>query len=95
MKWVEIIVLRSAGSNRKLLESELTKLIAQADKKNERPEIMVYSRVLIDTDFSIQIINDSDKVENSGSQLGLCLVSALKEFGLVNHSIWIEMPYDP
>jgi nucleoside-diphosphate-sugar epimerase len=34
------------------------------------------------------------KEENSGSPLGLRLASALKEFGLVNHSIWIEMHKD-
>ena len=94
MKWIEIIVLRSVNTNRKLLLSELKQLIAQTDKENGRPEIIVYNRVLIDTDFSIQIIHDSVNVENSGSQLGLCLVAALKEFGLVNHSIWIPMPYN-
>jgi len=31
------------------------------------------------------------KVENNGSRLGLRLASALKEFGLVNHSVWVEM----
>ena len=31
------------------------------------------------------------KVENSVSPLGLDLASALKEHGLVNHSVWIEM----
>jgi hypothetical protein len=52
---------------------------------------MAYSRVLVDTDFSINISHNSKKVENGGSRLGLRLVAALKEFGLVNHSIWIEM----
>jgi hypothetical protein len=46
---------------------------------------------MIDTDFSIHLFHDSKKVEKSGSPLGLRLASALKEFGLVNHSIWIEM----
>ena len=47
--------------------------------------------LMIDTDFSIHLFHDSKKMERSGSSLGLCLASALKEFGLVNHSIWIEM----
>ena len=53
--------------------------------------IKSYSRVMIDSDFSIHLFHDSKKVENNGSPLGLRLALALKEFGLVNHSIWIEM----
>ncbi len=91
MKWLEIIELRSVDSNRELLESKLQKLIDQVDKEKKKQRIMAYTRVLIDTDFSIHLFHDSNKVENSGSSLGLRLASALKEFGTINHSIWIEM----
>ncbi len=91
MKWLEIIELRSVDSNRELLESKLQKLIDQVDKEKKEQRIMAYTRVLIDTDFSIHLFHDSNKVENSGSSLGLRLASALKEFGTINHSIWIEM----
>ena len=91
MKWLEIIELRSVDSNREWLESKLQKLIDQVDKEKKKQAIMTYTRVLIDTDFSIHLFHDSNKVENSGSSLGLRLASALKEFGLVNHSIWIKM----
>ena len=91
MKWLEIIELRSVGNNRELLESQLQKLINEVDKETKKQAIMAYSRVMIDTDFSIHLFHDSKKAEKSGSQLGLRLVSALEVFGLVNHSIWIEM----
>ena len=52
---------------------------------------MAYSRMLIESDFSIHILHDSKEAEAGGSRLGLRLVDALKEFGLVNHSIWMEM----
>ena len=91
MKWLEIIELRSVESNRELLESQLQKLMNEVDKETKKQAIKAYSRVMIDTDFSIHLFHDSKKVENSGSPLGLRLASALKEFGLVNHSIWIEM----
>jgi len=91
MKWLEIIELRSVDSNRELLESQLQNLINEVDKETKKQAIKSYSRVMIDTDFSIHLFHDSKKVENSGSPLGLRLASALKEFGLVNHSIWIEM----
>ncbi len=91
MKWLEIIELRSAYGNKKLLESQLETLINEVDRETKKRAINIYSRVMIDTDFSIHLFHDSKKVENSGSQLGLRLASALKEFGRINHSIWIEM----
>ena len=91
MKWLEIIELRSAYGNKKLLESQLETLINEVDKETKKRAINIYSRVMIDTDFSIHLFHDSKKVENSGSQLGLRLASALKEFGRISHSIWIEM----
>ena len=91
MKWLEIIELRSAESNRELLESQLQKLINEVDKETKKHTIKAYSRVMLDTDFSILLFHDSIEVEKNGSQLGLHLSSALKVFGLVNHSIWNEM----
>ncbi len=91
MKWVEIIELRSVNSNRELLESQMHKLSIEVGKEAKKQAIRIYRRVMIDTDFSIHLCHDSKRVENSGSQLGLCLASSLKEFGLVNHSIWVEM----
>jgi len=94
MKWIEVIQLRSVDSNRELLESQLKKLMNEVDKGRKRQTIKSYSRVLIDTDYSIHLFHDSKKVENRGSPLGLRIASALKAFGLVNHSIWIEMHKD-
>ena len=92
MKWLEIIELRSVDSNRELLKSQLQKLINEVEKEAKKQAIKVYSRVMIDTDFSIHLFHDSKKIENSGSPLGLHLASALKKFGLVNHSVWVERP---
>ena len=91
MKWLEIIELRSVNRNRELLKSQLPNLINEVDKEAKKQAIKVYSRVIVDTDFRIHLFHNSNKIDNSGSPLGLRLASALKEFGLVNHSIWIEM----
>ena len=90
MKWLEIIELRSVGRNRELLEFQLQKLTKEVNKENERQTIKIYSHVAIDTDFSIHLLHDSNKADLNGSSLGTYLVSTLKEFGLINHSIWIE-----
>jgi len=91
MKWLEIIELRSAGGNNKLLESQMQKLVNDVYERTENNPVNAYCRLMIDTDFSIHLFHDSKKVEKSGSPLGLRLASALKEFGLVNHNIWVEM----
>ncbi len=92
MKWLEIIELRSVGSNRELLKRQLKALIDEAHKKAEQQAIKVYNHVAIDTDFSIHLLHDSKEADIGGSPLGLHLASALKKFGLVNHSVWVERP---
>jgi len=92
MKWLEVIELRSVGSNQELLESHLQMLIDEVEKEASKQTIKSYRRVMIDTDFSIHLVHDSTEGENSASPLGLRLTSALKEFGMVNHRIWVEMP---
>ena len=91
MKWVEIIELRAVENNQELLESQLQQLIHQVDKEANTPAIKTYHRVMLDTDVSIHLVHDSTTVERNGSPLGLRLASSLKEFGLVNHSLWVEM----
>jgi len=91
MKWLEVVELRAVNSNRELLESQLQTLIDAIEKATPQQAIKSYRLVMIDNDFSIHLFHESTKVENKGSRLGLRLASALKEFGLVNHSIWLEM----
>ncbi len=90
MKWIEIIELRSAGNTPKQLKTLLQEFMDQVEKNTEKYSVKFYTHMMIDTDFSIHLFHDSNKVENSGSSLGIRLVSALKSYGLVNHTIWIE-----
>ena len=94
MKWIEIIELRSAGNTRNQLETRLQEFIEQVEKKTEKQTVKLYTRMMIDTDVSIHLFHDSSKVKNRGSSLGIRLVSALKSYGLVNHTIWIEKQKD-
>jgi hypothetical protein len=94
MKWIEIIELRSAGNTRKQLETHLQEFVEQVEKKTKKQTVKLYTRILIDTDVSIHLFHDSSKVKNRGSSLGIRVVSALKSYGLVNHTIWIEKQKD-
>lgn len=90
MNWLEIIQVRSGHSNLKVLEEKIETMFSDMIDKIKNQTIKSYSRMLVETDFCIHIFHDSKKVENRGSPLGLRLASALKNYGLVNHSIWIE-----
>jgi hypothetical protein len=43
----------------------------------------------LDTDLSVHLYWNSDRPEQDGSALGIRLAQALKDFGLVDHSVWI------
>ena len=91
MKWLEIIQLRTTKRTMEKLKSHLEALIKEVEEETQKGDVKVYSHMTINTDFSVHLFHDSNKVEANGSQLGLYLASELKEFGLINHSIWIEM----
>lgn len=94
MKWIEIIEIRSVGNTQLQLEAHLQELIGQVERETKKQTFKLYARVMIDTDFSIHLFHDSNKIERSGSTLGLRLVSGLKVYGMVNHTIWIEKQED-
>jgi hypothetical protein len=91
MNCLETIELRSIEGDRERLESQLLKLISEVNLDGKKQAIKAYSHETINSDFCIQLLHDSRKADAGGSQLGLHLVSELKAFGLINHSIWVEM----
>jgi hypothetical protein len=88
MKWLEIIKLRSAGKDSGLLEE----LLPSIDKLSQSGliEMKTYHHAALETDLSVHLHWESGRPEKNGSALGLRLGQALKEFGLIDHSVWIE-----
>ena len=89
MKWLEVIKLRAAGNGEGLLE-ELFREMNKAGQKRGLVEIKTYRHAALETDLSVHLHWESDRPDQNGSLLGLHLVQALKEFGLIDHSVWIE-----
>jgi len=88
---MEIIELRSVGNAGKQLERQLLEIIDEVDKKREKQTAKLYTRMMIETEFfSIHLLHDKGEFKFEGSELGMRLVSTLKFYGLVNHTIWIE-----
>jgi hypothetical protein len=88
MKWVEVIKLRSAGMGSGLREELL--LPMGKDAQNGPVEMKAYRHAALDTDWSVHLHWESERPEQNGSALGIRLARALKEYGLVDHSVWVE-----
>jgi len=88
MKWLEVIKIRSAGENSRLREEFLLPM-AQSSLDG-RVEIQIYRHAALETDFNVHLRWESKRPEQNGSALGLRLAQAFKEFGLVDHSVWVE-----
>ena len=90
MKIIEVIELRSLTLNRSTLKEKLKSIFKEIVREDEIMKISWYYRFGVDSDFCIQIIFDSAEPNFEVSQVALQLVNELKNYGLVNHSIWIE-----
>jgi hypothetical protein len=88
MNWLEVIKLRSAEKDSRLL-NELFRSMSKADQKG-LVTINTYRHAALDRDFSVHLHWESNQLEPHGSALGLRLAQTLKEFGLIDHSVWIE-----
>jgi len=91
MKWAEVIMLRLAGSKTKILDATLEDLMNEVLTEAEHQAIRVFHHEKLDSDICIVLFHNRKKVKAGGSILGLHLVAALKEVGLVNHTIWNEI----
>jgi hypothetical protein len=91
MKYLEIIELRAAGKRSDLLTSQLQSINSLLEKEPSGHKIKIYTRELVDSDYSIMLFHDTKKTGTEGSRLGLQLASGLRSFGLVHHSIWNEL----
>ena len=91
MNWLEVIHLRTTAADTEPLFAILQQLIGEAEKEGSCREIKMFRRALVDTDVSLLLDHDTSMVEKNGSSLGLRIASALKDFGMVNHTVWSEM----
>jgi hypothetical protein len=90
MKWVEIITLRSPGRINTQFVYELVKQV-ESDKPKQLEEIRIYHHSVVETDLSIHLHWKSEPgSQHHKSPLGLKFSYALRNLGLLNHSVWVE-----
>jgi len=90
MKWVEIITLRSPSRINTQFVDELLKEAGKSDAQQHLVEIKMYLHSVVETDLSIHIYWNSERGSQHKTPLGLKLSYALKNLGLLNHSVWVE-----
>ena len=86
--WLEIIRLRSAEKNHQAVEEVLESLSGWNQRK--ATEIRAYRHIALKTDWMFVVRWNEAPVNSRGSTLGLHLVEAFKELGLVDHGVWSE-----
>ncbi|NOX67442.1 MAG: hypothetical protein GXO85_16980 [Chlorobi bacterium] len=89
MSYLEIIQIRTAKTNQKLLNEFLSTWFAQVNENEKMGKVKIYKHINLETDYSVHI-ELNGKTKNDENQLGERLTLALKEFGIVNHSVWVE-----
>jgi hypothetical protein len=90
MKWLEIITLRSHAKVDMQLLDELLQQVVES-KTSGRPEkIRMYQNSIVETDLSIHIYWETKPRPQRESPLGQQFSYALKNLGLLNHSVWVE-----
>lgn len=91
MKLLETIELRTASNNKDRAEKYLKNWIEQINQSQNNALIShAYSHINIDTDISVHLVYETQDEDENHILVGKLLASALKEYGLVNHNVWIE-----
>lgn len=90
MKSIEIIEIRLSQDQNKVLENEIGNIIKEIMEKETEYSMKLYSKLQLKSDYMIIIYHAQELTKYKGSELGQRLKDALKDFGMINHTIWKE-----
>ncbi|MEA1966953.1 MAG: hypothetical protein U9N77_01850 [Thermodesulfobacteriota bacterium] len=96
MNFIEIIQLRASGIAEAEQANAMVKTMdmeykykSQHDK--EQPDsCKILKNAVFETDISLHIHWKKEKLSFKPSIFGLCIATALEQYGIINHSIWQE-----
>ena len=84
MKRLEIIHLRLAGA----LPPDLFEEIRRSTANTRASSVDLYCRVNVETDVAIHLHLNESGPDDQACGLGLRLAAGLKEYGMVEHTVW-------
>ena len=88
MSQLEIIHLRSSGESLESLGNRIRESLGTLDKNTE---VTLYRRDGLETHIAVHIHHLGMRGRKGTSGLALRLASALRAFGLVDHTLWKEL----
>ena len=91
--WLETIELRSNVGPITEMETALSDIHNQLKNDPGAPAIKCYTNLLLKGDIRIHLYH-SVQPQYEGSKTGLQIASILKEYGLVNHTIWSKKTFN-
>ena len=90
MKTVEIITVRLDPRRKEPLLRELLATLESQNLSDDQVSVEIYRHATVATDLSIHLRSESRQTQALPSDLGRHLASALREFGQINHSAWVD-----
>lgn len=87
MKTLETIRLRLAGDTPETLADDVRRVVGSAPGPME---VRVYRHARIETDLVVHLHRENASGCDRASELGIRLASLLREYGMVDHTIWVD-----
>lgn len=87
MKRLEVIHLRAAGQRPEALIQEIRDAVIHHDPNMT---IRIYQHAAVETDLAIHIQLVERSANPVDAELGVRLATALREYGMVAYTVWIE-----
>ena len=88
MKIIEIIHVRLFAGVPKNLSEKIRESI---DSEITAEDFTIFQRDNLKGDLAVHIHRNKDNIQSWQSQFGIHLASSLREFGLVEHTVWKEL----
>ena len=90
MLWMEMIQLRTTQEHLKSAADVLLDAAKHVTGEDGLVRVHTYGSASFKTDLALSLTWDTTSPEHRGSRVALSISDALKNFGLVEHSIWLE-----
>ena len=87
MKTLEIIHLRLAGESPQTLVEAIRKSVGS---EPDPVAVRIYRHARLETDLAVHLHRDVAERNDGASDVGIRLAALLREYGMVEHSVWVE-----
>ncbi len=93
LRWLETIRIQAAAGKEGAAQEQLRFLVHEIEelvRTGELKGVTVSENALVPEYFALRLFWNTGEPRRRGSTLGMNVVQIMKEFGLVDHSVWIE-----